>query len=260
MHLPLAATRTPHLEVLAEAGSTNDVLVSRAAGLPHMAAVVTDNQTAGRGRLGRSWVAPAGRCLAVSVLLRPVTAAGTPLPLEDFGWFPLVAGLAMTRAVAPLVAGRTGLKWPNDVQVEGRKVSGLLAELLPGADALVVGAGVNLSLAAEELPTSVATSLTLEGAEPSGDALADTVLSGYLARLGELVDGFLAGGPDAVQAQVAAACTTLGQRVRVELPGGSDMHGTAVGIDRSGRLVVRRADGGPDTPVAAGDVTHLRYE
>ena len=264
MQLPISATLSPSLDVLAEAGSTNDVLVARAADLPDLAVVVTANQTAGRGRLGRTWVAPAGRSLAISVLLRPRLPAGEPLALEHFGWLPLIAGLAMTRAITPHATGRVGLKWPNDVQVEGRKVSGLLAELLPTGDAVVLGAGVNLALTADELPTPVSTSLLLEGSELVGDELADAVLSAYLRELRSLVDGFLHLGADAdasgVLEAVSTACTTLGQEVRVELPGGELLRGTAIAIDRSGRLVVRRSSDGQDTPVAAGDVTHVRYE
>ena len=264
MHLPQTAALVPTLVALAEAGSTNDELVARAGGLPDFSVVVTDNQTAGRGRLGRTWTAPAGRSLAISVLLRPRLPAGEPLGLEHFGWLPLIAGLAMTRAVAPHATGRVGLKWPNDVQVEGRKVSGLLAELLATADGVVLGAGVNLALTADELPTPVSTSLLLEGATLTGDELADAVLVQYLRELRALVDGFLRLGADVGASglldAVSAACTTIGQQVRVELPGGDVMRGTAIAIDRSGRLVVRRSHDGHDVAVAAGDVTHVRYE
>ena len=264
MKLPNSEKISARLDVLSEAGSTNDVLVAEAAELGDFSVVVTGNQTAGRGRLGREWVAPAGKSLAISVLLRPRLPAGEPLSLEHFGWLPLIAGVAMTRAVSPLVRGRTGLKWPNDVQIDGLKVSGLLAELLPTGDAVVMGAGVNLSLAADELPTPVSTSLTLSGAALAGDELADAVLSGYLAALKQLYAEFLRYGAD-VDASgtlelVTDYCSTLGQQVRVQLPGGIDLLGTATGIDRSGRLQVRRSSDGSVTAVAAGDVTHLRYE
>ena len=263
MRLPSAEKEASRLLVLDETGSTNDVLVAAAAGEPHFSVVVTGSQTAGRGRLGRQWVAPRGASLSVSVLLRPVLPSGVPLPLEHFGWLPLIAGVAMCRAVAPLVPGAVGLKWPNDVQIEGLKVCGLLAELVPAGDAVVMGSGVNLSLTRDELPTATSTSLALSGAALTGDDLADAVLSAYLRQLGSLCADFVRDGADVessgILGIVTELCTTLGQEVRVELPGGSDLMGTATGIDRHGRLVVRTSDG-QLSAVAAGDVTHLRYE
>lgn len=264
MTLPLSTAIASSLDILPEAGSTNDELRSRAADLGDLAVVVTDNQTAGRGRLGREWIAPAGKCLAISVLLRPRLPHGEPLEPVHFGWLPLIAGVAMARAVRPLVSGRVGLKWPNDVQIDGQKVSGLLAELLATGDAVVLGAGVNLSLTEAELPVPTATSLALSGATLEGDALADAVLSGYLSSLRELYTEFVRLGADAeasgALAVVSDYCTTLGQEVRVQLPGGDDLVGIATEIDRAGRLLVRSAADGAVTAVAAGDVTHLRYE
>ena len=265
MKLPRSAALVPHLEILPEAGSTNDEMVAKAAGLPDFSVIVTGSQTAGRGRLGRVWVAPPGASLAVTVLLRPVLPAGQPLELAHFGWLPLIAGVAMTRAVQSLVEPlRVGLKWPNDVQVDGLKISGLLAELLPGGDAVVMGAGLNLSLTREQLPTPVSTSLALVGATATGDELADAALSAYLVALRELYTEFVRLGADPVASglspQLDELCTTIGRQVKVELPGASDLLGSAVGIDGSGRLLVRGSLDGRVTAVAAGDVTHLRYE
>jgi BirA family biotin operon repressor/biotin-[acetyl-CoA-carboxylase] ligase len=260
MKLPRSESSAARLTVLAETTSTNDVLVASAADQPEFAVVVTGSQTSGRGRLGRVWVAPPGKSLAISVLLRPVHADGRALSLEHFGWLPLIAGAAMAKAITAVVPGTVGLKWPNDVQIDGLKVSGLLAELTPAGNAVVLGAGVNLALAADELPTPVSTSLLLAGAALEGDELADAVLSSYLDNLRSLYTDFLADGVDGALAVITSLCTTLGQRVRVELPSGVDLHGTATGIDRSGRLEVRSDEDGALVAVAAGDVTHLRYE
>ena len=261
--MPNAQKEASRFLVLDETGSTNDVLVGAAAEEPDFSVVVTGSQTAGRGRLGREWIAPPGSSLSISVLLRPVLASGTPLALEHFGWIPLIAGVAMCRAIAPLVPGVVGLKWPNDVQIDGLKVSGLLAELVPTGDAVVMGSGVNLSLTRDELPTAVSTSLALSGASIQGDELADAVLTVYLRQLRSLITAFTREGADAESsgtlALVTELCTTIGHGVRVELPGGSELTGTATGIDGHGRLVVRGSDG-LVSAVAAGDVTHLRYE
>ena len=244
MDLPLSRAVAPELEVLDAIDSTNAELAGRPSP-QEFTVVVTTNQTAGRGRLDRTWVAPAGTALAVSVLLaRPDSAA--------LGWVPLLAGLAMRRAVASLVSAPVALKWPNDVQVAGRKISGILAELVPGG--IVVGAGLNLTMTRDQLPTSTATSLTLEGADPNG--LTDRALSAYLRELRDLAS-LLTTDAASLRAAVAAACDTLGRVVRVELPGGVELHGTAVRLDDEGRLVVRTPAG--ETVVAAGDITHLRF-
>lgn len=294
MEFPLSRPVVTRFEYRAEAGSTNDVLVEHATGpdaaaWPDLSVVVTDNQTRGRGRLGRTWLAPTGKSLAISVLLRPrVAAAGPvsgapgetgPLTADHFGWFPLLAGAAMTRAVREVVAAGTApvagegdlaqeeaprhevtLKWPNDVLIDGYKVSGILSELLPDARGLVIGAGLNVSLDEHDLPTLTSTSLLLvTGAVPDPDA----VLARYLTELRDLYLAFLAARADpaasGLLAAVTALCGTLDSAVRVELPGGDDLVGTAVGLDEHGRLIVRDQANGELQAVAAGDVTHLRY-
>ena len=277
MEFPISRGIGARFEYLDEAGSTNDVLVTRATGpdapaWPDLSVIVTDNQTSGRGRLGRTWLAPSGKSLAISVLLRPRLETG-PLPPNRYGWFPLLAGAAMTQAVRSVVHAaapppgdedtprhEVTLKWPNDVLIDGYKVSGILSELLPDASGLCIGAGLNLSLDEHDLPTLTSTSLLLvTGSVP----IADEVLAAYLSALSTLTVNFLAAGADPVasglHAEVSALCGTLGAAVRVELPGGQDLVGTAVGLDRDGRLIVEDQANGELQAVAAGDVTHLRY-
>lgn len=267
MHLPQSSALAASLVVLDELDSTNDELVRRATGgaEPEFSVLVTTSQTAGRGRLGRAWIAPPGKTLAVSMLLRPLHPLGAPLGMEHLGWLPLIAGVAMTRSVAALLPERrVTLKWPNDVQVEGEKVAGVLAELLPGEAAVVIGVGVNLAFEREELPTPTSTSLLLGGADETGDELADAVLSGYLREFKDLYRGFLERGadPDAsgLRAALISLCSTLGQQVKVQLPGDELLFGEAVDVDSDGRLLVRSSADGLVQAVAAGDVTHLRYE
>ncbi len=259
--LPRARSIASRLVVVERTGSTNTDLVAQAAadpaGWPHLAVLLTDEQSAGRGRLGRQWQAPPGTSLAVSVLLRPDQLPGT-LPTGAFGWLPLLAGVAMKRAIAAQGASDVELKWPNDVLIGGRKVCGILAELLPDASAVVVGAGVNLTMAADELPVETATSLRLVGVtDPDPDALLADYLDGLRVFAYELANA----GGDAdgcgILAMVERECATVGREVRVELPGGDSVTAWASGLDGAGRLVVITDAG--TTAVAAGDVTHLRY-
>jgi BirA family biotin operon repressor/biotin-[acetyl-CoA-carboxylase] ligase len=263
----------PALIELDSTPSTNAALVALAATAETVeyTTVVTRDQTAGRGRLDRDWVAPPGAALAISVLLRP-RAEGRALPIDRFGWLPIAAGVAMTQAVAEHVrAGVVGFKWPNDVQIGGRKVSGVLAELLPprgdaGSDGgsepggVVIGAGVNLAMREHELPVPTATSLALNGVTVDAD-LEDEVLASYLGGLRTLVDDYVRAGGDAdasgLRARARELCTTIGRSVRVELPGGALLTGTAADLDSAGRLTVVDADG-REKSVAAGDVTHVR--
>ncbi|MBW4032813.1 MAG: biotin--[acetyl-CoA-carboxylase] ligase [Acidobacteria bacterium] len=262
MLLPLSSEQVPRLVQLPSIASTNAELVRLAAtgdAVP-FTTVVTDDQTAGRGRRGRSWTAPAGTSLAISVLVRPVGPDGRVLDAARFGWLSMAAGVAMTDAVAGIVpAASVGFKWPNDVLVGDRKICGVLGELLPSGDGVVIGAGVNLTMSAEQLPVPTATSAIIEGAVLDG--LQDRVLSAYLIRLMALVERYGASGGDADASGLRAAaverCTTLGRQVRAELPGGAELAGQAVGIDALGRLEVRLGSGRVEA-IAAGDVIHLR--
>ncbi len=247
------------VEVAVRTGSTNADLVAAAldapAAWPHLSVLLTRDQTAGRGRLDRSWQAPSGAALAVSVLVR-VPA----IPPAARGWVPLAAGAAMAAAVGAQLTGTgraAGLKWPNDVLIDGGKVCGILAEAVPGdPHAVVVGAGVNTLMTAEQLPVPTATSFAAIGAAVDDDALVADWLAGFDRMLRAL--GAAAGDAEraGVHGEVAALCTTLGAQVRVALPGGEVLTGRAVALDADGRLVVD--DGATRAAVSAGDVVHVR--
>ena len=239
----LAGSPLP-IEVLGEAASTNAVLAERARVGAAPLVIVAEHQTAGRGRLDRTWETPARAALTFSVMLRPSIRA------EQWPWLPLLTGLAVREAL-PL---RADLKWPNDVLVGDRKVCGILVERVdsPIGPAAIVGVGINVSTTEAELPVPTATSLLLEGVT----ADRTQVLLDTLRSLHSLQAQWAAQGDAWLRAAYSSVCSSLGRTVRVDLPGGVQLTGPAAEIDAQGRLVVI----GPEGPVAvgAGDVVHVR--
>jgi BirA family biotin operon repressor/biotin-[acetyl-CoA-carboxylase] ligase len=236
------------VEVVDTAPSTNALVAERGrTGAGEGLVVVAEHQTAGRGRLDRTWETPARSALTVSVLLRPRVAA------MEWPWFPLLTGRAAAVALRNLGAP-VALKWPNDVLLDGRKVGGILTERVdtPGGAALVVGVGINVGMTPEQLPVETATSLAVAGLDVDRTDL----LSALLRSLRSEYDAFQRGGAAALRSSYAASCETLGRQVEVSLPSGETLSGEATGIDEGGRLLVRTAEG--VVPVSAGDVVHLR--
>jgi BirA family biotin operon repressor/biotin-[acetyl-CoA-carboxylase] ligase len=234
-------TRFAEVRWLAETDSTNRYLLDEArSGAPDGLVVVTDHQSAGRGRLGRAWTAPPGASLLVSVLLRP------DLTPDDRHLVVMAAAVAMAEAVEERTGVTTALKWPNDILAGERKLAGILAEA--AGDAVVVGIGVNVDwpVVPAELE-GVATACNLEGGRPtSREDLLAAFLGRYERRLADL---------DETRRAYRARLATLGRTVRVERAGDT-LVGTAVEIDPRGALVIDV--GGERRTVTAGDVVHLR--
>ena len=244
-----------------ETGSTNrDVAALAQQGAPEGLVIITEHQTAGRGRFERRWTAPPGASIGMSMLLRPQR------PAPDWGWLSLLAGLAVVRGIRAAgaaaggdqaaAAGRVLLKWPNDVLVQGEpapgKLCGILSERIetPQGPAAVIGIGINIDLADDELPVPTATSLARAGLPHDKDLVISGVLrhladlQGIWQRRGHLVEAY---GQD---------CGTIGQPVRVQLDEHTSVVGRAIGVDEQGCLQVTTADGLRTFP--AGDVFHLR--
>jgi len=179
----------------------------------------------------------------LSVLLRPVRISG---------WLPLLAGVALVETVRRLGELDAVLKWPNDLLIDERKCAGILAE--SAGDAVAVGIGLNVTLREPELPVPEATSLALAG---SACTDRDPLLRSLLRTLADWYQRWSATGGDPQESGLHQAyrlhCATLGRTVRVALPDGGELTGTATDIDSDGRLVV--AGHGP---IAAGDVRHVR--
>jgi BirA family biotin operon repressor/biotin-[acetyl-CoA-carboxylase] ligase len=245
-----------HIDVVPKTGSTNADLVAAArAGAPAGQVLVTDFQSAGKGRQGRTWMAPPGTSIAMSVLLAPA------VEVSRWTWLPLLTGLAVGEAVRRVGGLPTGLKWPNDVLVEERKLCGILAERVDTSSgpACVVGIGINVSLAEADLPVPTATSLRIARAAaglPGVPGRTPLVLA-VLQELAYAVREWEADpGSASLVERYRRRCVTLNRPVRVLLGDQRVLTGVASGIDPDGRLMVQ-TDSGTQI-LGAGDVVHVR--
>ena len=255
--------------VRAETGSTNsDLLAAARAGAPEGTVLAAEVQTAGRGRLDRRWTCPPRAALSFSVLLRP-----DGVPAVARGWIPLLAGVAVAAGLRAQAGLDARLKWPNDVLVGGAKIAGILAE--QAGDAIVLGIGINVTTRRDELPVPHATSVVLAGAAPDREQLLVAVLgeletwyrrwvaavaAGPPVLAGTVLAGTVLAGPGGdpagLRAEYLRLSATVGQQVRVSMPGGKLVTGRAGDVDATGRLVVGTASG--PVAVSAGDVVHVR--
>jgi BirA family biotin operon repressor/biotin-[acetyl-CoA-carboxylase] ligase len=238
------------LEVVERIGSTNAALAAAAGqDAPEGAVLVAEHQEAGRGRLDRVWTSPPRAGLTVSVLVRP------DVPAARRSWLSLLTGVALAEAVSEVTGVRTSLKWPNDLLApDGRKLAGILAET--AGDAVVVGAGLNVSTRPDELPdTGTSLELVAGASVDRGEVLLAYLRAferRYLRWVGVLGDPVSSG----LAQDYLARCSTVGATVTVTMPDGSSLTGVAEAVDWDGRLVVRTPSG--VLPLASGDVQHVR--
>lgn len=255
----LAGTHFADVRWAATTGSTNsDAMDLARQGAPEGIVLVADHQSTGRGRLGRSWQAPAGSSLLVSVLLRPTADLADAVVM--------VVGLAMASAVEEVAGVEPRLKWPNDLVVAvggaDRKLAGILAEAdwpdgSSGPAVVVVGIGANVNWP-EAIPAELSGILAACNHLVGHDVDRESLLIAFLRRLDAGYERLRRAPADRewLRAEWRACSATLGRQVLIDL-GANQLEGTAVDIDEGGRLVVETIDGAR-TVVAAGDVVHLR--
>lgn len=222
--------------------STNTRLKEAAKqGALHGTVCLAETQTAGKGRLGRSWFSPPGRGLWVSVLVKPA------MPMERWPHLTLAAALAMAKAVEKQAA-KPAIKWPNDLVLEGKKICGILLEM--GPDFVIVGTGLNLRPGSypEELKDKAASLEELSGRP----ADRDTILADYLLYLEEAVEALEKEGLQGIREAYEKRSCTLGRQVVVS--GGMDARGRAESLDENGALILR-LENGETCRVLAGDVS-----
>jgi BirA family biotin operon repressor/biotin-[acetyl-CoA-carboxylase] ligase len=254
----LTDTMVGDVRWVAETGSTNaDVLALARSGAASGVVLVADHQSAGRGRLGRTWGGPPGASLLLSVLVRPSELG---VAADDLFLLSMAVGIAAADVARAATDSDIRLKWPNDLVIEtpggSRKLSGILAESIVEGDridALVVGIGINVNWP-EDLPpelAEIAIALNhVTGAEVDRDAL----LVDLLRRLDHLLRPF---DRSVLRGRYRELSATLGRRVRVELAS-ETIVGDAIDLTREGHLLV--VDECPDRPreITVGDVVHLR--
>ena len=253
--VPISGVHSPVYHVN-DTSSTLDLaaalLADTTTATPHLTTIIADHQSAGRGRLGRTWTTPDGQALLASTIV----SLPTSFPTEMLGWLVHACALSVRDALSPRLSplGHTvSLKWPNDVLLDGRKICGILCERVDGL--AVLGWGVNISMDETELPVPGAGSLLLAGLPHGKDELTAAILTSLQRwfeqwqTTGQVREGFM------------AACDTIGRSVLihedVDSADSAVVAGTAVGVDDTGALVVEDADGHRRVH-SAGDVIHLR--
>ncbi len=250
----LAPTITGGLVLRDEAGSTNTELRELLRDRPWTGPVLlsVEHQQAGRGRAGHGWQTPRGAALTLSLAVRPERERA------DWGWLPLLTGLAVARGIEEVAGLRAGIKWPNDVllpateSVPGwgpwRKAVGILTEA--AGDALIVGIGINVDQDTAELPVPHAGSLRTAG-------VVGVDRTALLIAVVQQVMSLVAAPRDpAAEHQVRERCVTLGLEIEAERPGGDRLTGRATGIAADGSLLVETPTG--TASLSAGDLRHVR--
>ena len=234
------------LTVLPEVASTNSYLHEHPGHPERVTVVVTDNQTAGRGRQGRVWNAPPGCGLALSVRV-PLGGDGPWVPA-----FPLLVGGVVGDVIGKETGIVASLKWPNDVLIGGKKVAGILCETHDGS--LIAGVGVNITYPEDALPTAQSTSLHLH--TDVDNTVADRLVRGIVVGVIDAVEKARGGHVRKLLENITHKLVTIGQHVRVDFPDGSHRQGIATGIGPDGSLQLRWTDG-TNGVVVAGDVWHV---
>jgi BirA family biotin operon repressor/biotin-[acetyl-CoA-carboxylase] ligase len=250
------------LHILHETPSTNTAAMALAQkGAEHGTVVVAERQTAGRGRLGRSWYSPAGENLYCSVIVRQ-TASQTRLA-EWLSWLPLLSAVASARAIQAVAALQARLKWPNDILIGQRKLGGVLCESNGSRTQgrfVVVGIGINVNTPRNAFPDDLrdlATSLAAEAGH-SCDRVA--LLATLLSELENCIENLSAQQSADLKREYTKLCSTLGRQVRVSLASGESVAGQADAINPDGSLRIIRngANTGTILDLRAGDVIHIR--
>ncbi|WP_395744300.1 biotin--[acetyl-CoA-carboxylase] ligase [Prosthecobacter sp.] len=237
-----------HVTVLDEVASTSDWLKQKAATLPVNTVVFTESQTAGRGRRDNRWIAPRGKDLMFSLLLKPAP------PMEKWPRLTTLAALAICKAIEAELPLQPRIKWPNDVYLSDRKVSGLLAETVSTQDGMRIVLGIGLNVNALDFPPELnATSLLRAVASPvmpeiDRNALASRLLDSLHAEFQHLESDF-----SAAISEVRERSWLIGRQIRARAPQG-EIFGRVLDLNEEGHLILEFPDGSTHTLTSADEV------
>ena len=259
IHSTLSTTWLGHrIELFDCLPSTNREAVQLAqAEVEHGTVVAADSQTAGRGRLSRTWFSPPGANLYCSIILR--TARPSERLMEWLSWLPLISALAAAEAIEQTSSIHVSVKWPNDLLIAERKIGGILCESGTGTQSgpfQIIGIGINVNVDCDDWPADLRDSATSIWQERKIVVDRNRLLAQLLLELEQCLDELALHGTNRLASAYHQRCSTIGHRVRATLGNGDIVVGLAEGIGRDGSLLVRpeTTQPGSGTP----EVVHLR--
>jgi BirA family transcriptional regulator, biotin operon repressor / biotin---[acetyl-CoA-carboxylase] ligase len=254
------------IELFDSLPSTNREAVQLAqAEVEHGTVVVADSQTAGRGRLSRTWFSPPGANLYCSIILR--TARPSERLTEWLSWLPLISALAAAEAIEQVSSIHVSVKWPNDLLISERKVGGILCESgtrIRSDPFQIIGIGINVNVDHDDWPTELRDSATSIWQERKIVVDRNRLLAQLLLEFEQCLDELVVHGTDRIVLAYYQRCSTIGHMVRATLGNGDIVVGLAEGIGQDGSLRVRpqAAQPGSGTPemvhLRVADIIHLR--
>src|SRR5262245_35472383 len=228
-------------------------------GVEHGTVVIADRQTAGRGRLARTWFSPGGVNIYCSLVLR------SHLPANRLAeWLPWIAALAAAEAIECVTSAPVSLKWPNDLLLSGRKVGGVLCEnnqASPSGPFQVIGIGINVNMKPEDFPTELRASATSLWNETHTLVDRNRLIAQLLLEMEQCIEELARQGPPQLALAYQRRCSTIGQKVRAGLADGSELTGYADSLSQDGSLRITTRSGphpGTTVELRAADIVHLR--
>lgn len=250
------------LYIFDELGSTNAFAMERAKDQALSGTVVlADRQTAGRGRLDRSWFSPGKANIYGSLLLVPETT------IQYLGWIPHMAGVAIAKALEQQTGIRIDLKWPNDLLIGGRKLGGVLCDSFRNSGhqtCVVIGFGINVNITQSEFPSALQASATSLHIQCHCPLDREALIIKVITSLEENWENLSSNGPQSLLVEYTHWCATIGQTIQVQFPDGSQLQGLAHSIGEHGQLQVIPSPSDPNKQstrmrdIHSGEIFHLR--
>jgi BirA family biotin operon repressor/biotin-[acetyl-CoA-carboxylase] ligase len=251
------------IELFEQLSSTNlEAATLGESGVEHGTVVIADRQTAGRGRLARTWFSPGGANVYCSLVLR----ANLPVNRvpEWLSWLPLITALAASEAVESVTSAPVSLKWPNDLLMSGRKVGGVLCENIHASRSgpfQVIGIGINVNMAPEDFPSELRASATSLWNETHTVVDRNRLIAQLLLELEQCIEELAGHGLQQLALAYQRRCSTIGKKVRASLADGVELTGYAESISQDGSLRISTDSGthrNRTVELRAADIVHLR--